>query len=175
VALSLEHLYAASSRSHCIIILHVERTPDTARTSHSRLMLCDLAGSERQKMVRVCWHMEHACADLHAGHLLHSQAVYATNSAAARCALQTAAEGLALEEGKQINRSLSALSNVVQTLTGQWVCMVFGVLPNFTLGRSTAEFSKHQCNDVCSWQGGICAISGFKADQASAFRPSGSL
>ncbi len=36
---------------------------------------------------------------------------------ASELGLQTAAEGLTMEEGKQINRSLSALSNVVQALT----------------------------------------------------------
>jgi Kinesin motor domain len=125
-------LHTASSRSHCIIILHVER--GSARTSHSRLMLCDLAGSERQKSVRpsacsafglqgfqplrtpllpLTWH-------LHFGIDCSQCMQTITILASMTCVRmpQTAAEGLALEEGKQINRSLSALSNVVQTLTG---------------------------------------------------------
>lgn len=42
---------AGSSRSHCIIILNVTRPRPSGRPSHCRLLLADLAGSERQKLV----------------------------------------------------------------------------------------------------------------------------
>lgn len=85
--------------------------------------------------------------------------------------LQTAAEGLALEEGKQINRSLSALSNVVQTLTGaapqSCACrqrMQMLPLPSNSAALYGAHW--HQSNCACSGQDGACTISGLEADQA---------
>jgi hypothetical protein len=85
--------------------------------------------------------------------------------------LQTAAEGLALEEGKQINRSLSALSNVVQTLTG---AAFSHVLTNNACKCCHCLFDVpalerahwQQRKYACSWQDGACAISGLEADQA---------
>lgn len=51
-AKTLAPLRAGSSRSHCIVILNVERLWPSGRTTHCRLLVCDLAGSERQKSVR---------------------------------------------------------------------------------------------------------------------------
>lgn len=51
-AKTLAPLRAGSSRSHCIVILNVERLWPSGRATHCRLLVCDLAGSERQKSVR---------------------------------------------------------------------------------------------------------------------------
>ncbi|EIE18687.1 P-loop containing nucleoside triphosphate hydrolase protein [Coccomyxa subellipsoidea C-169] len=70
---------AASSRSHCLVMLAIEKHWPDGSVGHGKLCLVDLAGSERQD--------------------------------------RTGAEGVTFEEGKLINKSLSALGNVVNALT----------------------------------------------------------
>ncbi|BDA49789.1 Kinesin heavy chain [Coccomyxa sp. Obi] len=70
---------AASSRSHCLVMLAVEKHWPDGTINYGKLCLVDLAGSERQD--------------------------------------RTGAEGVTFEEGKLINKSLSALGNVVNALT----------------------------------------------------------
>ena len=70
---------AASSRSHCIVTLSVDRLYPDGGLKCSKLCLVDLAGSERSS--------------------------------------RTKAEGALLAEGSQINKSLSALGNVVNALS----------------------------------------------------------
>lgn len=41
-----------SSRSHCVLYLHIQRTFSAADVRHSKLCLVDLAGSERQDKAR---------------------------------------------------------------------------------------------------------------------------
>ena len=89
------------------------RTFAGGQQRYSKLCLVDLAGSERQD--KVSW--LYACADLDSR---WDTTPYGCNLQKVRMrgCLQTAAEGLTAEEGKQINKSLSALGNVIGALTG---------------------------------------------------------
>eukprot|EP01025_Chloroclados_australasicus_P068801 TRINITY_DN9591_c0_g1_i2.p1 TRINITY_DN9591_c0_g1~~TRINITY_DN9591_c0_g1_i2.p1 ORF type:complete len:416 (-),score=33.14 TRINITY_DN9591_c0_g1_i2:151-1398(-) len=70
---------ANSSRSHCIVTIHVTKTLSNGWRQYGKLCLVDLAGSERQD--------------------------------------KTLAEGQTIIEGNLINKSLSALGNVISALT----------------------------------------------------------
>ena len=91
------------------------RTSADGQQRYSKLCLVDLAGSERQDKVR------------HTLILLCCMAGHSRVYSRVPCALQrlrrvidaqTGADGLTAEEGKQINRSLSALGDVISALTG---------------------------------------------------------
>ena len=46
---------AGSSRSHCVLYLHIERAFPGGNICHSKVCLVDLAGSERQDKVKRLW------------------------------------------------------------------------------------------------------------------------
>jgi len=99
-----------------------------ARVLTAKLSFVDLAGSERTSKTKSGTHVP--CWGLHALH----DAVVTTQRVLLLCArvdlaVTIASDGLALEEAKDINRSLAALGNVVAALGERSRCDVDVVLP----------------------------------------------
>ena len=102
------------------------RTFADGQQRYSKLCLVDLAGSERQDKVSHTLLLLQRCMP---GHLHVYSTLTRSIAGVHRVAnAQTAAEGLTAEEGKQINKSLSALGNVISALTGCLHSLVLKVL-----------------------------------------------
>lgn len=95
---------ATSSRSHCIVTVSVEKTCPDGSSVCGKLRMVDLAG--RCALAAAC----SACMN-------SSACNHALTTARSERQDKTGASGQTLTEGSLINRSLSALANVVAALT----------------------------------------------------------
>jgi len=120
-AVTATHMNATSSRSHCIVTVSVEKSCPDGSTVSGKLRMVDLAGrcgSNWFDQLRACRTV-----------LLQSPALgFSCERSTPRCYPpisshcserqdKTGAAGQTLVEGSLINRSLSALANVVSALT----------------------------------------------------------
>lgn len=91
-----------SSRSHSIFLISIKQeNVETEMKLSGKLYLVDLAGSEKVRSTQHAGH--HMTADANRGALLQVS--------------KTGAEGAVLDEAKNINKSLSALGNVIAALS----------------------------------------------------------
>ncbi len=95
---------AVSSRSHCVVLLRLRQALEDGCMLHSKLCLVDLAGARMLAATR---------------RAVVSRRPLKLNACRAGSERQdrTHADSLTLDEGRMINKSLSAVSNVVCALT----------------------------------------------------------
>lgn len=139
----LTDMNAESSRSHSIFVISIsQRNLDTGEAKAGHLYLVDLAGSEKVRPTRPFLPLRFAPDLLTSPCSLSSQIG------------KTGATGQTLEEAKKINKSLSALGNLINALTDGKVRPPFfySFLFSFSFGLNTLLF----CVCVCVY---FCRIS----------------
>ena len=106
-AVSATAMNAESSRSHLIVTLRMTSTaPGGEHTCYGKLSIVDLAGSERQSKTLASGKRESRC-------VLHALSPITPSIRGGRHPYP----GLTSKEGSLINKSLSALGNVIAALT----------------------------------------------------------